>query len=34
MINTVLADLGSFIRDRNGALSGAMHDIDVLKRIG
>jgi hypothetical protein len=34
LVNTVLADLGSFIRDRNGALTSAMRDIDVLKRIG
>ena len=34
MVNTVLADLGSFMRDRNGALTSVMRDIDVLKRIG
>jgi hypothetical protein len=34
MISAVLADLGSFMRDRNGALTSAMRDIDVLKRIG
>jgi hypothetical protein len=34
MITTVLSDLGSFARDRNGALSGAMRDIEILKRIG
>jgi hypothetical protein len=34
IVSTVLADLGSFMRDRNGALTSAMRDIDVLKRIG
>ncbi|RXH35664.1 histidine kinase [Bradyrhizobium nanningense] len=34
MINTVLSDLESFVRDRNGALTSAMHDIETLKRIG
>ena len=30
----VLSDLGSFVRDRNGALTSAMRDIEMLKRIG
>jgi methyl-accepting chemotaxis protein len=34
MITAVLSDLGSFARDRNGALTGAMRDIEMLKRIG
>ncbi|MEY9449360.1 hypothetical protein ABIE82_006808 [Bradyrhizobium diazoefficiens] len=34
MINTVLSDLESFVRDRNGALTSAMSDIETLKRIG
>lgn len=34
MINTVLSDLESFVRDRNGALTSAMNDIETLKRIG
>ncbi|TQF41600.1 histidine kinase [Bradyrhizobium sp. UNPF46] len=34
MINTVLSDLESFVRDRNGALTSAMNDIATLKRIG
>ncbi|QOZ77400.1 histidine kinase [Bradyrhizobium sp. CCBAU 53351] len=34
MINTVLSDLESFVRDRNGALTSAMDDIETLKRIG
>lgn len=34
MINTVLSDLEAFVRDRNGALSSAMSDIETLKRIG
>jgi SMC interacting uncharacterized protein involved in chromosome segregation len=34
MINTVLSHLESFVRDRNGALTSAMHDIETLKRIG
>ena len=33
-ITAVLSDLGSFARDRNGALSGAMRDIQIVKRIG
>ncbi|MBR0715940.1 methyl-accepting chemotaxis protein [Bradyrhizobium liaoningense] len=33
-INTVLAGLETFVRDRNGALTSAMHDIETLKRIG
>ncbi|MGL9617987.1 methyl-accepting chemotaxis protein [Bradyrhizobium sp. U531] len=34
MINSVLSDLESFVRDRNGALTSAMNDIETLKRIG
>ncbi|MDN5001877.1 FIST N-terminal domain-containing protein [Bradyrhizobium sp. GCM10027634] len=34
MINAVLADLETFVRDRNGALTSAMNDIETLKRIG
>jgi hypothetical protein len=34
MINTVLADLEAFVRDRNGALTSAMNDIETLQRIG
>jgi hypothetical protein len=34
MITTVLSDLDSFVRDRNGALTGAMRDIEILKRLG
>ncbi|MBR0927394.1 FIST C-terminal domain-containing protein [Bradyrhizobium diazoefficiens] len=34
LINTVLSDLESFVRDRNGALTSAMDDIETLKRIG
>jgi hypothetical protein len=33
MINTVLSDLESFVRNRNGALESVLHDVDVLKRI-
>jgi len=34
VVNTVLSDLENFVRDRNGALTGAMTDIETLKRIG
>jgi hypothetical protein len=34
MINTVLSDLETFVRDRNGALTSAMNDIETLRRIG
>lgn len=33
-INAVLSDLETFVRDRNGALTGAMRDVETLKRIG
>jgi hypothetical protein len=33
-INTVLADLETFMHDRNGALTTAVGDIEMLKRIG
>jgi len=33
-VNAVLSDLESFVRDRNGALTSAMRDIEMLKRIG
>jgi hypothetical protein len=33
-VNTVLSDLEAFVRDRNAALTSALHDIEMLKRIG
>jgi len=32
-VNAVLSDLESFVRDRNSALQGVMHDVGMLKRI-
>jgi hypothetical protein len=34
LINKVLSELGSFVRERSGDLSTVLHDLDVLKRIG
>jgi methyl-accepting chemotaxis protein len=34
MINEVLSELESFVRERNGDLTAALRDIDMLKRIG
>ena len=33
-VNVVLSDLEAFVRDRNGALTSAIRDIEMLKRIG
>jgi hypothetical protein len=33
-VNAVLSDLDAFVRDRSGALTSAMRDIEILKRIG
>ena len=34
LINKVLSELGSFVRERSGELTTVMHDLEVLKRIG
>jgi hypothetical protein len=34
MINGVLSELESFVRERNDGLTGALRDADMLKRIG
>jgi len=33
-VNAVLSDLDAFVRDRSGALTSAIRDIEMLKRIG
>jgi hypothetical protein len=34
LVSTVLSDLETFVRERNGDRASAMRDIDMLKRIG
>jgi hypothetical protein len=33
-VNAVLSDLDAFVRDRSGALTSAIRDIEMLKRVG